>query len=257
MVRIANWGWIAAWALAASGWAQDAPAPLRLCVDARPHPPYVLLEREGTAQILVRMAAARVGVQVEYHHAPVARCAEEIRRNLAQGYPAAGYAPKVADFCAFSVDNKEPDPQQATAQARLMLYRRTGELVDWDGKRLLHLNGKVLSSHGALVMRDRLRALGAETDDGAADLATNFAKLLARRDDLAIGFERDGQPLIERAPFAGKIEALPVVFSQERYYLCLSHQFRDAHPELAAALWDAIPRAAASAEYKAAIKGIK
>lgn len=241
----------------AAGCACAADTPLRLCVDARPHPPFVLAEREGTAQILVRMAAARAGVQVAYHRAPVARCAEEIRLNLADGYPAAGYTPVVAAHCAFTPDDKEPDPQSATALVRLSLYRRTGDRAEWDGKRLLHTDAKVLSAHGALVMRDRLRALGIATDDGGADLETNFAKLLARRGDVALGFESDAKPLMARAPFAGKIEALPVQFSQERYYLCLSHKFRDAHPGLAAALWDAIPRTIASPEYRTAIKGLK
>lgn len=257
MARNAKWGWLGAWALAASGWAHGAPTALRLCVDVRPHPPFILAEREGTAQVLVRMAAARAGLQVEYYRAPAARCAEEIKLSLADGYPAAGYTPVVAARCAFTPDDKEPDPQHATALVRLSFYRRTGDRVDWDGKRLLHTQARVLISHGALVMRERLRAVGLETDDGGADLENNFAKLLARRGDVALGFESDAQPLMERAPFAGRIEALPVRFAQERYYLCLSQKFRDANPELAAALWDAIPRTVASPEYRAAIKGLR
>lgn len=231
--------------------------PLRLCVDVRPHPPYVMLEREGTAQVLVRMAAARAGLQVEYYHAPVARCAEEIKRNLAQGYPAAAYTPKLSAVCGFPMEGKEPDLQRATVVTRVVLYRRVGDAADWDGKRLSHTTAKVLISHGAVGMQERLRALGIAADDGGVDLATNFAKLLARRGDLVLGFETDGQLLLARAPFAGKIEALPVQFAQSHHFLCLSHQFLDANPALAAAMWAAIPRAAASPEYRAAIKGIK
>ncbi|MBA5637658.1 hypothetical protein H3H37_11390 [Duganella sp. LX20W] len=248
--------WLAA-ALASSGWAQGAETALRLCVDARPHPPYVLLDREGTAQILVRMAAARAGMQVEYYHAPAARCAEEIRLNLAQGYPATGFSPRAKAFCTFPMEGDDPDPKRATGLLRLMLYRRAGDPADWDGKRLSNVSGKVLSSRGAVLMRERLQALGLETDDGAADLETNFAKLLARRGDVALGYENDGQQLLARAPFAGKIEALPVAFANEYHYLCLSHQFRDANPAQATALWNAIARTAGSAEYRAAIRGIK
>lgn len=257
MVRYARSGWIAAWLLAGGAWAQQGPVPLRLCVDVRPHPPYVMREREGTAQVLVRMAAARAGLQVQYYHAPVARCAEEIKRNLAQGYPAAGYTPKLSAVCGFPMEGKEPDPLRATVVTRTVLYRRVGDPADWDGRRLSHTAAKVLISHGAVVMQDRLRALGIEADDGGADLQTNFAKLLARRGDLALGFETDGQLLLARAPFAGKIEALPVQFAQSQHFLCLSHQFLDANPALAAAMWEAIPRVAASPEYRAAIKGIR
>ncbi|MBA5603806.1 hypothetical protein H3H36_00320 [Duganella sp. FT3S] len=257
MVRYAWSAWLAAPALALSGWAHGAGSALRLCVDARPHPPYVLLDREGTSQVLVRMAAARAGLRVEYYHAPVARCAEEIRLNLAQGYPAAGFSPRASTFCTFPMDGDVPDPKRATGLLRLTLYRRAGEPADWDGKRLANVNGKVLSSRGAVMMRERLRALGLETDDGAADLETNFAKLLVRRGDVALGYENDGQKLLARAPFAGKIEALPVAFAQAYHYLCLSHQFHDANPAQAAALWSAIARTAASAEYRAAIKDIK
>lgn len=246
-----------AWALAAGGWAHGAEIPLRLCVDARPHPPYILLDREGTVQILVRMAAVRAGLQVEYYHAPAARCAEEIRLNLAQGYPAAAYTPKASALCAFPMDGDGPDPKRATGQVRLTLYRRTGEAADWDGKRLAHTNARVLSLQGVVLMRERLREFGIAMDDGGTDLATNFAKLLARRGDLALGYDNDGQALMARAPFAGKIEALPVPFAQEYHYLCLSRQFSDANPERAAALWNAIPKVAASAEYRAAIKAIK
>ncbi len=257
MVRLAKAGWWAALVLAAAGCAHGAETPLRLCVDVRPHPPYVLLDREGTAQVLVRMAAARAGMQVEYYHAPAARCAQEVRLNLAQGYPAAGYSDRLSAICTFPMDGKDPDPQRATVVVRMALYRRLGAAADWDGKRLLHTNGRVLSSHGAVLMQERLRALGVDTDDGGADLEVNFAKLLARRGDLALGYENDGQALMARAPFAGKIEALPVLFAEERHYLCLSHQFRNANPERAAALWDAIPKVAASPEYRAAVKAIK
>jgi hypothetical protein len=255
MVRLA-WSALVAGLLSAAA-AGSMAAPLHLCVDERPHPPYVLPDGAGSAQVLVRLAAARVGLAVDFHHAPLVRCIEEMRRGQAQGYPAAGFVDSAQDVCVFPTRGGRVDARYATAAAHIIAYQRVGGKANWDGQHLRGVGGKVLIARGGLMVMARLRAAGIEFDDGGRDIDANFAKLLAGRGDLALGFEGEGRVLLARAPYAGKLEALAVPFLEENYFLCLSHQFHDADPARAQALWDAIPKAAASAEYQAAIKGIK
>ncbi len=253
-----NWGrtGLALWACWMGTAAMGAEAPLHICVDERAHPPYLKEDGSGTAQILLQMAAAKLGQRVEFHYAPQVRCVEELRRNQSQGYPTAGYSVTLQPVCAYPMRDGRPDPTRATATVRVMAYRRVGGAADWDGQRMRDAGAPVLVARGSPLMMDRLRALGVRVDDGGQDTAVNFAKLLAGRGELVIAPGNDGQQLLALATFAGKIEQLPAPFFVERLHLCLSRQFRDADPARAEALWTAVGQVARSAEYRAATSGL-
>ncbi|MFA9219451.1 MAG: hypothetical protein ACEQSK_20425 [Sphingomonadaceae bacterium] len=202
----------------------------------------MLLDGQGTVQVLVRNAARNVGLQVEFRTAPAYRCLEEMKRNLNQGYPVAAHSVAVSESCTFPMQNHAPDPQRATVMLRAVFYRRVGAAVGWDGKQLTGVQQPVLTQRAQLMLAERLRARGIRFDQGASDAAGNFAKLIAGRGELALAYESDAQPLLKSPPFAEKIEALPVPFLMEPFFLCLSRPFRDADPERAERLWNEIGR---------------
>ena len=228
-------------ALALAGRATAAPT-LLLCSDSHPHPPLMQLDGQGTAQVLVRNAAQKVGLQVVFRTAPVVRCLAELRHNLNQGYPVAAYSAELDGLCAFPLRDNQPDPQRATALLRAFLYRRSGDKVDWDGQHLTGPQQRVLTQRSQMKVAERLRQLGIGYDNGVDEVGANFAKLLAGRGDVVIAYETDAQALLQTAPFAGKIEKLAVPFYTLPFYLCLSRQFHDADPARAQRLWDEIGR---------------
>lgn len=234
--------------------AQAGAVTLRLCVDERPIPPYTSPDGGGLVIQLIREAAQENGIVVETYAAPLTRCREEIRINGADGYPSAPYTPALQSFMAFPMRGAEPDAARSIMSARSMVYRRPGSAAHWDGTRFTHLATPVLVRFGSVRMIDKLVAMGVPTDDSGKTLEANFTKLLAGRADLALGLEMTAQSLLAQPGMAGKIETLPLPFSDEVYFLGLSKAFYHAHPQLSERLWDAIARIRRSPAYQRSLR---
>lgn len=227
-------------------------APLRLCMDEQAHPPYILADGGGTVPLLMRMAAERVGMQVEISRAPLKRCLEEIRLGLVQGYPSAGVSPETAQMYAYPHADGKPDAARATVHARQMVFRRKGGAVNWDGERFSFLAQAVLHPSGSVAIHHKLDRMKVAVDEQAKSMEQNFAKLVAGRGDAVVGLENDGLALLAQPRFAGRIEMLPAPFMQQDYYLMLSKEYYAANSAAVEALWTAIGKARNSAEYRAA-----
>lgn len=226
---------------------------LRLCTDELSHLPYITPAGGGIADLLIREAAAEAGVTVELYAAPIARCREEIRHLLADGFPTTPFT-SLTGFLAFPMNGAEADPGRAVSSQRGMVFRRRGSAAGWDGARFSGTAAPVLAPFGSVLLIDRLKAMGMPVEDGGKTLGVNFRKLLAGRADLAVGTEFSGQALLSQPEFAGKLEMLPLPFTEEAYYLGLSREFQSAHPEEVERLWNAIARIRRTPAYQAALR---
>lgn len=224
---------------------------MRICADEQSHMPFIDKEGNGVTGQLILQAAGEVGVKVVFYGAPTTRCREEIRAGLANGFPSAPYTAALLPFMVFPMQQGKPDAARGTLLARAMVFRRQGSAADWNGKAFSGLAMPVLMPFGAVLLSDRLQAMNVPFDDKGKTLALIFGKLLAGRGDVAIGSEYSGAALLTEPRFAGKIEALPLPFSEEFYYLGVSRAYYDANTAQVEQLWDAIGRIRASAVYRA------
>ncbi|MYM26273.1 hypothetical protein GTP46_26945 [Duganella sp. FT135W] len=211
-------------------------------------PPYSTGAASGTADRLILQAAKEVGLTIEYHSAPLARCREEIRLNLSDGFPAAPYSKLSSGYCVFPMKGSDPDIERAVLIRRTLVFRRIGSKAEWSGTEFSELTTPVLVQFGAYLQRDNLKAIGAQVDDSGRSVEVNFAKMLAGRADLAVAPEQSGLAMLEAPSYAGKIEALPIPFSNQAYYLIVSKRFYEANSELMQKLWDAMGRIRRSQE---------
>jgi polar amino acid transport system substrate-binding protein len=230
---------------------------LRVCFDTRPHLPYITPEGGGTVGMLIRMAAAEAGLELDVYSVPITRCREEIRANVATGFPTTPYVPSELDFLAFPTVQGVEDPSRAVMMARTVVYRRKGSKVDWDGKQFTHLSTPVLVVFGSPMVSNRIKAMGLPMDDKGKSIESNLAKLLAGRADVALGWESDGRPWLARPEFSGKIEVLPQPFSVVPYYLAIAKQFVVEHPGAAEQMWNAIGRIKHTPQYLNASKELQ
>ncbi len=229
-------------------------AKLRICFDTRPHLPHLTPEGGGTVGVLIKMAAAETGVEIDAYSVPVTRCREEIRANLAAGFPTTPYVPNEFHFLAFPMAQGFDDASRSVMSARTLVFRRKGKQVGWDGKQFQNLKTPVLIVFGSALLTFRLGQMGIPFDDKGKGVDANFSKLLAGRADLAVAWESDAMPLLARPEFAGKIEVLPQPFAVVPYYLAISKQFVADNPGVAEQLWNAIGRIKNSPQYLNASK---
>ncbi len=235
--------------------AQAQALTLRLCVNQVAQAPHTTPDGDGIADRLIKKAAAEIGLAIAYHTAPASRCREELRHDVADAYPTVPYTPSLVTFISFPMQEGGPDPARAVVTVRNLLFRRVGTQVDWDGKRFSHLSSNVLVLFGASLMQDRLRGMDVPFDASGKTARANFDKLLAGRGDLVAGLDA-GAGLLALPEYAGRIELLPVAFSNEAYYLGLSRHFVALHPDVAERLWDAIARIRRTPAFEAEARAV-
>jgi polar amino acid transport system substrate-binding protein len=234
----------------------DGLPELRLCIEENPFPPLIYADRDGAIPILVRMAAHEAGLRVSFHRAPYLRCLAQVRGGLADGYPSVVHGVDGDDAYVFPGYPVAPDPARATVSTRMLVYRRSGTSVDWDGSAFSGLTRPVLHDHSGLLVAKRLRALGVLTDSSGKNAEANLGKLLAGRGDALVTFEVAAAPLLAQPRFAGKVEALPVPFFVENYYLAVRPAVYARYRDKVEAMWQALARLRNSAEYAAAVKDL-
>jgi polar amino acid transport system substrate-binding protein len=227
--------------------------PLRICSDELPHPPYLFPGGQGTTGLLIRMAAADIGLALTFYDAPVRRCREDLRANEADAFPVTPYDPETLPFVAFPMADGKIDRTRATTSVRTIVVRRIGSPAHWDGKLMTGLQKPVLVKFGTIQTAKKLKAMQVAVDDTGKSPPSNFRKLVAGRGDLAICPEVEGQLLLRQPEFAGKLEALPTPFTDDVYYLAITQQFDERYPGLAEQLWNAIARTKQSPAYLKAI----
>jgi polar amino acid transport system substrate-binding protein len=229
---------------------------LRICIDAAGHPPMLTADHRGTIDLLIKMAADDIGLQLKYSVLPLARCQAELKAESQDAFSVIPFRPDLFPYLVLPLSNGAEDPSRSVVQARNMVFRRKGSTVEWDGNRFKHLRGPVLSVFGAPLVVARLKELGLTADDNGKTTEANFAKLAAGRGDVLIAVETDGLALMARPAFVGTIEMLPVPFTNANYYVGVIKAFAARHPGVPEQLWQAIGRVRESAAYSAAAKGI-
>lgn len=225
-----------------------------VCVEAQPHPPYYYPDRDGSLQILQKMAAARAGYTLEFRGEPTRRCLEELRINSADAVGAAAVTGIALSIGIFPRRDGAVDKQKALATARTVAYRLKGSQADWNGQSFSRLDARILIPPGMVLLTQKLNQIGAAYDDGASDTAQIASKLLVQRAELAIGLEYDVAEMMKRNEFAGKFEILPAPFTETEYYMVFSRQFYADHAEQAENMWKAIAAVRRSPEFAAALR---
>ena len=245
-MTLLRWLFVLAWCCCVSAQALT----LRLCADEKSHLPFMTASGGGVVGHLIQLAAQETGVTIQYYGAPTTRCREELRANLAHGFPTVPVTPSVQPFMVFPMSGGEVDNSRAVMNARAMVFRRVGSSAGWDGKKFIDVSTPIMVPTGSVLLFDRLSAMGVPFDDGSKTLEGNFTKLLGKRGELVVGAEFSGLALLVDPRFAGKIEALPLPFSDEAYFLALTRTVYEANPDTVERLWNAVARIRRSAAYQ-------
>jgi polar amino acid transport system substrate-binding protein len=232
--------------------------PMVLCVEDQPASPYTFPTRDGTMQVLVKMAAKQADVPVTLKVQPWKRCIEEVRAGTMSGMLNAGYTPFHAEYAAFPMQGGKPNTAQSLAKMDIMAFRVKGGKADWDGAKFSHVSKPVLIPSGFATISDQLKAMNVPFDDNTKEPARNFYKLIAGQGDILLGFDGEMQTLVAgRKDVQDKVEMLPAKFMTADFYLAVSKSYYSANKDKVEALWAAIGKVRKSKEYQDAVKDIR
>jgi len=234
--------------------AQAAPAErIALCFERQEVRPWRSLDGGGLNFELLSEVARRTGIVFDYQSMPWKRCLEQLKANQVGGAFAVSFNRDRMALGAYPGVVAGSAAPQADASKRMhidryVLVRRRGSRLDWDGKKFLHLDGKIGFQLGYSV-GDFLRTQGVAVDEGSQRADELAQKLIAGRLAGAALGGGDTARLM-RGPFGAQLEVLPLPLIEKPYYLVLSHALAAAKPQLALRLWDAVEQVRTSPAYR-------
>ena len=241
-----------AWAQTGATPAASAPVVLQLCYERIDILPWRTVDGRGLNIELIRMAAGRAGVTVQFVTLPWKRCMSEMQDGTVQGVFAASFVPDRLAFGAYPGGNPA-DPNLQLYADGYVLVRRKADQVLWDGKSVSGLKGPVGAQVGYSVVND-LRRLGVPVDEGSQSARELLQKLQLGRVGAAALGNSDAAKLLgtndKPAEFGATLEALPVPLVQKAYFLMLSNHFVQDRPDVANRLWQQIAVTRRSPEYQ-------
>lgn len=225
---------LAACAVLAVGGAGAAPARLRLCVSDQPFAPYTHPDGSGLFQQRALAAARGLDVVVEQYAAPRARCIQDSRAGRADALIGV-FSPARRAWLAYPMRDGQPLAEQGVGQIQVLVFRRVGSRVDWDGRKLTGLDGQSLGLRFGFAYGAKLEGLDVPVDDKAMSSEQLIAKLVKGRVG-AVLLTDEALPQVARLP-PGQIEALPRPYDTMALYLIVTRDFEAQHGELVQKLW--------------------
>ena len=231
----------------------SAPAPgqrLTLCYERADIKPWRRTDDTGLNFDLLRMAARRAQIDVEFVNLPWKRCLLQLQTNEVQGVFAASFQPDRLALGAYP-GGETPDASKRLHVDRYVLVRRKGEAVSWDGSQITQLQGSIGAQLGYSVVQ-ALRAMKLSVDDGSQTAPELLKKLQAGRIGAAALGGSDALALLgPDSPLSAQFEVLPQPLTEKPYFLLLSHQLLKSDVRLALRFWGSIGEARQSPAYQA------
>lgn len=211
------------------------------CVDDRPWFPYTNpnLRNPGIMQVLTDSVADDLGVTVEVVALPWKRCLESLRSGKIDAMIGGADLPFTRELAVFPKHGSEADTNRSLGTARIMLVKRSGSDVDWNGKEFINLLKPVAVAMGTQMMITAVETASGISDQGGKTDDQNLRKLIQNRVDLMAGYEYDLKDLIEKS-YPGVVTVIPQPLVETHYYLAFSKQFYSRNSQLAEVFWNRI-----------------
>lgn len=232
--------------------AAHAVESLRLCHEDRDSYPWVLRDGSGLNVELMGQVAQALNLRLQFIAVPWKRCLAGLEIGQYDGAFAASFKTERLAMGRYPTTAEgELDASKRLHTSLYALYRRRGDALDWDGQRLLNLQGRIGSLSGFSIV-DFLHLHGATVDETSRDPLELLHMLrMGRVQGVALQAPRADQLLSQHAELASALEKGAVPLEQKPYFLMLSHELVAAQPALATALWAEIERQRESQRYQA------
>lgn len=230
-----------------------------MCIEDQAASPYTFPNKDGTMQVLLKMAAKQAGVNLSFKVQAWKRCISDVQGNQLSGLVNAGYTPFHAEYAVFPMKSTgQVNTALSLARMDVMAYRVKQSKANWDGQVFSNLSKPVLMPSGFATISDKLKELKVDYDENTKEPLRNLYKMIAGQGDIVLGFSDEMQALIaNRKDISDKVEQLPAKFMTADYFAPVSKKYYADNKDAVNALWDAVGKIKTSKEYLDAIKNIK
>jgi polar amino acid transport system substrate-binding protein len=226
-------------------------APLQLCYEDVPQPPWTMPDGSGLNITLLKRVQALIGERFVLVSRPWMRCMEETRIGRMDGMIGSADSPERRLFSIPPMHaDGSPDASKAMYHDNVNIFLRTASEASWDGKHLHNPRGIVVTQRGYFVA-DLMRERGQRVIDAVKSSDEALRLLVAGNADVAVLMENSVQDLLRDDPrFRGRIVMAPAPFTVFPFYLLISKTSYEKNPARIEAIWAAIATVRASPDYR-------
>lgn len=215
--------------------------------------PFSMKNGEGLDIILLEMVDEKLAdVEFEFQQVPWQRCLNNIQSDTAQGCFSASFKEERKEFGVYPEAQAKQNIAKRLHDSSYSLYTLKEKALSVkieDGLQITGIDGTIASPSGYSISDD-LKAKGLTVDATANKSDANFQKLILDRVQYVAALTQNGDAIIAKAEFAGKVVALKPELVKKPYYLMFSKQFHTKKPQIVAKIWDTIEMIRESSEYK-------
>lgn len=240
--------------LAVASAAAQAPAwgaPLNFCYEDIPQAPWTMPDGSGLNIELLKRAAKLAGEEVKFVARPWRRCEEETRTGVMDAMvgPSDNPRRRVYSVPPRKADGTQ-DPERAMYRDHVDLYLRMDSGASWDGKTLVNPRKLVVAQRGYYIV-DMLQAMGQKVIDTPKSAEEGLRILAAGSADVAVLMGRDAENLLKEDPrYQGRVALAKQPFASFDFHLMAGRKSYDKDPRRFEALWNAIAKVRATADYQ-------
>lgn len=234
--------------------AAAAPTTIRLCYPDEGAWPWATKEGTGLNFKIEEMIQREFNVKFQATPLPWKRCFASLKLGEIDVLASASFKPERLEAGAYPGGNP-PDGKRYMHLDGYKLIRPVGSKLDWNGKQFVNLPpGQTVATQLGYSIVAQLKELGVTVDEGTTDAADALRKVLRGRAVGAALLSVEADHLLAQPEFTGKLEAAALPLVEKPYFLLFSHQFVEKNGALVEQIWNYLPKAHASAEYKQAVK---
>lgn len=230
------------------------PMTIRLCYPEEGAWPWATKEGTGLNFELEKLIEREFKVKFQATPLPWKRCFASLKLGEIDALASASFKPERLEAGAYPGGNP-PDGKRYMMLEGYTLIRPVGSKLDWNGKQFVNLpSGQTMATQLGYSIVAQLKDMGISVDEGTTDAADTLRKVLRGGAAGAALLAVEADHLLALPEFTGKLEAAALPLVEKPYYLLFSHQFVAQQGALVEKIWNYLPKARNSDEYKRAVK---
>lgn len=232
-------------------------APLRFCFEDTAQVPWTTPDGSGLNFDLLKRVEAATGEKFQFVQLPWKRCIAYVATGEMDGVIGAVNSPEREHFAVIPRDAQGRERVSAALYTdHFRVYTRSNSSIKWDGKSFSNLKGSVAAQAGFVVVQ-QLRQLGVTVDDSSKSAENGLRLLLLNGVDAAV-LQGEQALLLQRNDkrFRDQTRVLSIPFMSSALHLMVARPSYQQQPQRIEAIWNAIEKERASAEYQAHEKDV-
>lgn len=222
----------------------DSPLQITLAYQTNETYPYQMgygtqvANPPGVALDIIKAAAKEMGIEVKFVRYPNKRVLLSLKNGVVDGAFVFSFKQDRLVNGRYPFKDGKLDTARRITTLSYFLYTLEGSSVTWDGETISGLKtARVGAGRGYSIVSD-LKKMDVPVSEFESEIKT-FKLLSLNRLEAVAAQDTTADPLIEAKGYKRIVKNLPPLKTKP-YFLMLSSQFVDKHPDVAEQLWNSI-----------------